>query len=154
AGPPSTETQSSWIGQYFSTGSHMAKRPGLDRAHLFTGVMRGSLGTVVMPGTLPGSPGQLPTLVTLNIGTAQRAETRMSGEILGILLTGDLVDPQLQNGSSIMTLFKHVIFHCRRDEYDRYYRSGSAAEDYYRRKDEPYRDPYLDPWNGRREPGG
>ncbi|MEQ2314146.1 hypothetical protein AMECASPLE_009154 [Ameca splendens] len=40
-----------------------------------------------------------------------------------------------------------------RDEYDRYYRSGSAAEDYYRRKDEPYRDPYLDPWNGRREPG-
>nr|XP_046239080.1 nuclear receptor coactivator 5 isoform X2 [Scatophagus argus] len=37
-----------------------------------------------------------------------------------------------------------------RDEYDRYYRSG--AEDYYRRKDEPYRDPYRDPWNGRREP--
>ncbi|XP_041801115.1 nuclear receptor coactivator 5 [Chelmon rostratus] len=37
-----------------------------------------------------------------------------------------------------------------RDDYDRYYRSG--AEDYYRRKDEPYRDPYRDPWNGRREP--
>ncbi|XP_041837315.1 nuclear receptor coactivator 5 isoform X2 [Melanotaenia boesemani] len=40
-----------------------------------------------------------------------------------------------------------------RDDYDRYYRSGSAAEDYYRRKDEPYRDPYVDPWNGRRETG-
>ncbi|XP_030584581.1 nuclear receptor coactivator 5 isoform X7 [Archocentrus centrarchus] len=40
----------------------------------------------------------------------------------------------------------------RRSEYDRYYRGGSAAEDYYRRKDEPYRDPYADPWNGRREP--
>ncbi|XP_038551774.1 nuclear receptor coactivator 5 isoform X5 [Micropterus salmoides] len=39
-----------------------------------------------------------------------------------------------------------------RDDYDRYYRSGSAAEEYYRRKDEPYRDPYRDPWNGRREP--
>ncbi|XP_030584577.1 nuclear receptor coactivator 5 isoform X4 [Archocentrus centrarchus] len=39
-----------------------------------------------------------------------------------------------------------------RSEYDRYYRGGSAAEDYYRRKDEPYRDPYADPWNGRREP--
>ncbi|XP_070849959.1 nuclear receptor coactivator 5 isoform X1 [Chaetodon trifascialis] len=37
-----------------------------------------------------------------------------------------------------------------RDDYDRYYRSG--AEDFYRRKDEPYRDPYRDPWNGRREP--
>uniref|UniRef100_A0A3B3VLF4 Nuclear receptor coactivator 5 n=1 Tax=Poecilia latipinna TaxID=48699 RepID=A0A3B3VLF4_9TELE len=40
-----------------------------------------------------------------------------------------------------------------REDYDRYYRSGSGIEDYYRRKDEPYRDPYLDPWNGRREPG-
>ncbi|XP_028262145.1 nuclear receptor coactivator 5 isoform X2 [Parambassis ranga] len=39
-----------------------------------------------------------------------------------------------------------------RDEYDRYYRSGSGAESYYRRKEEAYRDPYLDPWNGRREP--
>ncbi|KAM7402448.1 hypothetical protein PAMP_017690 [Pampus punctatissimus] len=39
-----------------------------------------------------------------------------------------------------------------REDYDRYYRSGSGAEDYYRRKDEPYRDPYRDPWNGRREP--
>ncbi|XP_026161778.1 nuclear receptor coactivator 5 isoform X3 [Mastacembelus armatus] len=39
-----------------------------------------------------------------------------------------------------------------RDDYDRYYRSGSGTEDYYRRKDEPYRDPYRDPWNGRREP--
>ncbi|XP_051269571.1 nuclear receptor coactivator 5 isoform X1 [Dicentrarchus labrax] len=39
-----------------------------------------------------------------------------------------------------------------RSDYDRYYRSGSGAEDYYRRKDEPYRDPYRDPWNGRREP--
>ncbi|KAK2915329.1 nuclear receptor coactivator 5 isoform X3 [Channa argus] len=39
-----------------------------------------------------------------------------------------------------------------RDDYDRYYRSGSGAEDYYRRKEEPYRDPYRDPWNGRREP--
>uniref|UniRef100_A0A3Q3W0P1 Nuclear receptor coactivator 5 n=1 Tax=Mola mola TaxID=94237 RepID=A0A3Q3W0P1_MOLML len=37
-----------------------------------------------------------------------------------------------------------------REDYDRYYRSG--ADDYYRRKDEPYRDPYRDPWNGRREP--
>lgn len=37
-----------------------------------------------------------------------------------------------------------------RDDYDRFYRSG--AEDYYRRKEEPYRDPYRDPWNGRREP--
>ncbi|XP_042364284.1 nuclear receptor coactivator 5 isoform X2 [Plectropomus leopardus] len=39
-----------------------------------------------------------------------------------------------------------------REDYDRYYRSGSAAEEYYRRKDEPYRDAYRDPWNGRREP--
>lgn len=39
-----------------------------------------------------------------------------------------------------------------RDDLDRYYRSGSGAEDYYRRKDEPFRDPYRDPWNGRREP--
>ncbi|XP_029907881.1 nuclear receptor coactivator 5 isoform X3 [Myripristis murdjan] len=39
-----------------------------------------------------------------------------------------------------------------REEYDRYYRSGSGAEDYYRKKDDPYRDPYRDPWNGRREP--
>ncbi|XP_008278256.1 nuclear receptor coactivator 5 isoform X2 [Stegastes partitus] len=39
-----------------------------------------------------------------------------------------------------------------RDDYDRYYRSGSGADDYYRRKDEPYRDPYADPWNGRRDP--
>ncbi|XP_075952892.1 nuclear receptor coactivator 5 isoform X3 [Anarhichas minor] len=39
-----------------------------------------------------------------------------------------------------------------RDDYDRFYRSASGAEDYYRRKDEPYRDPYRDPWNGRREP--
>lgn len=40
-----------------------------------------------------------------------------------------------------------------RDDYDRYFRGGSAVDDYYRRKDEPYRDPYLDPWNGRREAG-
>ncbi|KAM6947368.1 nuclear receptor coactivator 5 isoform 3-T3 [Lycodopsis pacificus] len=39
-----------------------------------------------------------------------------------------------------------------RDDYDRFYRSASGAEDYYRRKDEPFRDPYRDPWNGRREP--
>ncbi|KAK9528645.1 hypothetical protein VZT92_012797 [Zoarces viviparus] len=39
-----------------------------------------------------------------------------------------------------------------RDDYDRFYRSASGAEDYYRRKDEPLRDPYRDPWNGRREP--
>lgn len=39
-----------------------------------------------------------------------------------------------------------------REEYDRYYRGG--ADDYYRRKDEPYRDPYREPWNGRREPDG
>ncbi|XP_022060075.1 nuclear receptor coactivator 5 isoform X2 [Acanthochromis polyacanthus] len=39
-----------------------------------------------------------------------------------------------------------------REDYDRYYRSGSGADDYYRRKDEPYRDPYADPWNGRRDP--
>jgi len=39
-----------------------------------------------------------------------------------------------------------------REDFDRYYRSGSGAEDYYRRKDEPFRDPYRDPWNGRREP--
>uniref|UniRef100_A0A8C3A1W0 Nuclear receptor coactivator 5 n=1 Tax=Cyclopterus lumpus TaxID=8103 RepID=A0A8C3A1W0_CYCLU len=26
---------------------------------------------------------------------------------------------------------------------------SSSAEEYYRRKDEPYRDPYRDPWNGR-----
>ncbi|KAI3369853.1 hypothetical protein L3Q82_024668, partial [Scortum barcoo] len=42
-----------------------------------------------------------------------------------------------------------------REDYDRYYRSGSGtAEDYYRRKDEPFRDPYRDPWNGRRESEG
>ncbi|XP_023810722.1 nuclear receptor coactivator 5 isoform X4 [Oryzias latipes] len=40
-----------------------------------------------------------------------------------------------------------------REDYDRYYRSSSAAEDYYRRKDDAYRDPYADPWNGRRDPG-
>uniref|UniRef100_A0A3Q3E9A2 Nuclear receptor coactivator 5 n=1 Tax=Labrus bergylta TaxID=56723 RepID=A0A3Q3E9A2_9LABR len=39
-----------------------------------------------------------------------------------------------------------------REDYDRFFRSGSGAEDYYRRKDEPFRDPYRDPWNGRREP--
>ncbi|XP_013864096.1 nuclear receptor coactivator 5 isoform X2 [Austrofundulus limnaeus] len=39
-----------------------------------------------------------------------------------------------------------------REEYDRYYRGGSAAEEYYRRKEEPFREPFLDPWNGRREP--
>uniref|UniRef100_A0A8C6P7P7 Nuclear receptor coactivator 5 n=1 Tax=Nothobranchius furzeri TaxID=105023 RepID=A0A8C6P7P7_NOTFU len=38
-----------------------------------------------------------------------------------------------------------------REEYDRYFRAGSGAEDYYRRKEDPYRDPFLDPWNGRRE---
>lgn len=38
-----------------------------------------------------------------------------------------------------------------RDDYDRFYRSGSGADDFYRRKDEPYREPYRDPWNGRRE---
>ncbi|XP_077582587.1 nuclear receptor coactivator 5 isoform X2 [Stigmatopora nigra] len=36
-------------------------------------------------------------------------------------------------------------------DYDRYYRGGNPAEDYYRRKDEPFRDQYRDPWNGRRE---
>lgn len=41
-----------------------------------------------------------------------------------------------------------------REDYDRYYRSGSGAEDYFRRKDEAFRDPYRDPWNGRREPEG
>ncbi|XP_062262498.1 nuclear receptor coactivator 5 isoform X1 [Platichthys flesus] len=39
-----------------------------------------------------------------------------------------------------------------REDLDRFYRSGSGAEEYYRRKDEAYRDPYRDPWNGRREP--
>lgn len=39
-----------------------------------------------------------------------------------------------------------------REDYDRYYRSGSGADDFYRRKEEPYRDSYRDPWNGRREP--
>nr|XP_019952349.1 PREDICTED: nuclear receptor coactivator 5 isoform X3 [Paralichthys olivaceus] len=39
-----------------------------------------------------------------------------------------------------------------REDLDRFYRSGSGAEEYYRRKDETYRDPYRDPWNGRREP--
>ncbi|XP_063766590.1 nuclear receptor coactivator 5 isoform X3 [Eleginops maclovinus] len=38
-----------------------------------------------------------------------------------------------------------------REEYDRFYRSGSSAEEFYRRKEEPFRDPYRDPWNGRRE---
>ncbi|XP_068170798.1 nuclear receptor coactivator 5 isoform X2 [Antennarius striatus] len=37
-----------------------------------------------------------------------------------------------------------------RDDFERYYRGG--AEDYYRRKDESFRDAYRDPWNGRREP--
>ncbi|XP_029947036.1 nuclear receptor coactivator 5 isoform X2 [Salarias fasciatus] len=41
-----------------------------------------------------------------------------------------------------------------RGEYDRYYRSSSGADDHYRRKDESFRDPYGDPWNGRREPDG
>ncbi|XP_062272246.1 nuclear receptor coactivator 5 [Scomber scombrus] len=39
-----------------------------------------------------------------------------------------------------------------REDYDRLFRSGSGADDYYRRKEEPYRDPFRDPWNGRREP--
>ncbi|XP_037534753.1 nuclear receptor coactivator 5 isoform X2 [Nematolebias whitei] len=39
-----------------------------------------------------------------------------------------------------------------RAEYDRFIRGGNGGEDCYRRKDERYRDPYLDPWNGRREP--
>ncbi|KAM6979635.1 nuclear receptor coactivator 5 [Aplochiton taeniatus] len=35
--------------------------------------------------------------------------------------------------------------------YERYYRG--AGEEYYRKKEDPYRDPYSrDPWNGRREP--
>ncbi|XP_051931079.1 nuclear receptor coactivator 5 isoform X1 [Hippocampus zosterae] len=39
-----------------------------------------------------------------------------------------------------------------REEYDRYYRGGNPADDYFaRRKDDPYRDQYKDPWNGRRE---
>lgn len=38
----------------------------------------------------------------------------------------------------------------RGDDYDRHYRGG--PEDYYRRKDEPYRESYREPWNGRREP--
>lgn len=42
-----------------------------------------------------------------------------------------------------------------REPYDRYYRGGAtgtaAADDYYRKKDDPYREPYRDPWNGRRE---
>uniref|UniRef100_A0A672FFT6 Nuclear receptor coactivator 5 n=1 Tax=Salarias fasciatus TaxID=181472 RepID=A0A672FFT6_SALFA len=42
----------------------------------------------------------------------------------------------------------------RAREYDRYYRSSSGADDHYRRKDESFRDPYGDPWNGRREPDG
>ncbi|XP_033482291.1 nuclear receptor coactivator 5 isoform X1 [Epinephelus lanceolatus] len=39
-----------------------------------------------------------------------------------------------------------------REDYDRYFRSSSGADEYYRRKDEPFRDAYRDPWNGRREP--
>ncbi|XP_068615694.1 nuclear receptor coactivator 5-like [Brachionichthys hirsutus] len=37
-----------------------------------------------------------------------------------------------------------------REDFDRYYRGG--AEEYYRRKDETYREAFRDPWNGRREP--
>lgn len=53
-----------------------------------------------------------------------------------------------------MWLYSSVNLKCpySREDYDRYYRSGT--EDYYRRKDEPFRDPYRDPWNGRREPEG
>ncbi|KAJ4926666.1 hypothetical protein JOQ06_014415 [Pogonophryne albipinna] len=36
-----------------------------------------------------------------------------------------------------------------REEYDRLYRSGSGAEEFYRRKEEPFREPFRDPWNGR-----
>ncbi|XP_075997052.1 nuclear receptor coactivator 5 isoform X2 [Genypterus blacodes] len=38
-----------------------------------------------------------------------------------------------------------------REDLDRYYRSGSGADDFYRRKEEQYRETYRDPWNGRRE---
>lgn len=53
---------------------------------------------------------------------------------------------------SNLIFFSFVSPQYSRDEYDRYYRGG--ADDYYRRKDEPYRDPYREPWNGRREPDG
>ncbi|KAM4613212.1 nuclear receptor coactivator 5 isoform 2-T2 [Polymixia lowei] len=38
-----------------------------------------------------------------------------------------------------------------RDDYDRYFRAGSSQEDYFRKKEDPYREAYRDPWNGRRE---
>ncbi|XP_030633226.1 nuclear receptor coactivator 5 [Chanos chanos] len=38
--------------------------------------------------------------------------------------------------------------HYRDDGYDHYYR----ADDYYRKKEDPYADRYREPWNGRREP--
>uniref|UniRef100_A0A1A7WFW4 Nuclear receptor coactivator 5 n=2 Tax=Iconisemion striatum TaxID=60296 RepID=A0A1A7WFW4_9TELE len=38
-----------------------------------------------------------------------------------------------------------------REEYERYFRGGNNAEDFYRRKEDPYRDQFVDPWNGRRE---
>ncbi|XP_057702893.1 nuclear receptor coactivator 5 isoform X2 [Corythoichthys intestinalis] len=38
-----------------------------------------------------------------------------------------------------------------RVDYDRHYRGGNPGDDYYRRKDEPFRDQYRNPWNGRRE---
>ncbi|XP_061745918.1 nuclear receptor coactivator 5 isoform X4 [Nerophis ophidion] len=39
-----------------------------------------------------------------------------------------------------------------REEYDRFFRGGGGAEDHFRRKDEAFREPFRDPWNGRREP--
>ena len=39
-----------------------------------------------------------------------------------------------------------------REEYDRYYRAAAAPDDFYRKKEDPYRDSFRDPWNGRRDP--
>lgn len=129
---------------------------GLGPAHRFMGVTDVSRGTTATGGIQVESRDLVATLVT-TIGTAaQRAEKRTWEVTHGILHTGNYqnVAHYLDIHSYVEILSEPLMFPYSRDDYDRYYRGGSGSEDYYRRKDEPYRDPYRDPWNGRREPEG
>ncbi|XP_069004346.1 nuclear receptor coactivator 5 isoform X8 [Embiotoca jacksoni] len=122
-----------------------ARNPGLGPVRPLTGARRAtgatdatdatdaSLRTAATGGTRVERRGRAATLATTITATAaRRAETRTPGET-----------PHTAEMSPSYS----------RDEYDRYYRSSSStADDYYRRKEEPFRDPYMDPWNGRREP--
>lgn len=141
----------------FISGLHtavmvMPRSLALVHVHLPMGVMVESLGTAMKGGILDESRDLADIPVTLNIAIgARRAETKTWEVIRGILDTGDCcytkISKMLGTLKPDFCLSQHS-----RDEYDRYYRGG--ADDYYRRKDEPYRDPYREPWNGRREPDG